>query len=178
MGNFKVAMEWEKCWDPKHFSSLQLFPSLQYKMKLYEEQQNDCWLGTKISASKPSLDQMRSYRVSGVWHKLGIGFVVTYFLLFIYSFRAQFEGTFKVKTKGDRKEKQSFAQEEGWKCQFIQEASFWGDGWVRMGKFCISCHSSQNSGCASELKLFAKWSEHLQYSASPWQFLLGLCLDI
>ncbi|KAF4790606.1 hypothetical protein TURU_138903 [Turdus rufiventris] len=50
-----------------------------------------------------------------------------YSFVLLSSFRAKFEGTFKIKTKGDRKEKQSFTQEERWKCQFIQEASFRGD---------------------------------------------------
>lgn len=86
-------------------------------------------MGSKISASELSLDQMRSYReCQWCLGKVIICFIIIHFLLFICSLRAQFEGTFKVKTKGDGKEKQSFTQEKGRKrCQFIQEATLWGD---------------------------------------------------
>lgn len=66
-------------------------------------------MGSKITASEPYLDQMRSCRECQ-WYlgKAIICLKIIHFFLFISSFRAQFEGTFKVKTKGNRKEKQSF----------------------------------------------------------------------
>lgn len=82
-------------------------------------------MANKITDSEPYLDQMRSCR-EFQWY-LGKAIICLKnidFVLFISSFRAQFEGTLKVKTKGNRKAKQSFTEEEGWKCcQLVQEAT-------------------------------------------------------
>lgn len=80
-------------------------------------------MSSKITTSESYLDQMRSCKECQ-WYlgKAIICLKIIHFVLFNSSLRAQFEGTFKVKTKGNRKEKQSLTEEKGWKCcQLVQE---------------------------------------------------------